>query len=168
MKTSHILFALTILAATLGILFQENLSSIKMTHENQPTNTLSKLWLKMYDLKVTDSLSKPIKYIKVFGNGANTYLYLQKVNQPSLFSTYPQSYTYRLNGDTLLLHIQKSYANIHLNQTAPIEQIAIHRGSLTLTGLMQDSISLLATQNSQLELGNRWQREESDSISDRK
>ena len=121
MKTSRILFALTILVAVLALLFQGNFSSIKMTQENQPVGALSKLWLKMYDLKITDSLSKPVKYIKVFGNGANTHLYVQKVNQPALFSTYPQGYTYQVNGDTLLLHIAKSYANIHLKQDVPIE-----------------------------------------------
>ncbi|PRD47318.1 hypothetical protein [Sphingobacterium haloxyli] len=168
MKTSHTLFALTVLLATLSAVFFGSMGNVKMTHENQPINTLSKLWMKQYDLKVTHELSQPARYLKVIGNGtaSRTYIHIQKTEHPSLFSMTPQNFTHEIKNDTLFIYTTNNYNTINIRQQTPIEQIILRQENAFIMGINQDRLSIDVQESSSLNLGDNWyNREKLDSIS---
>ncbi|MBD1427179.1 hypothetical protein [Sphingobacterium arenae] len=167
MKTSHILFASTILMATLSAIFHTTIGNAKMTHENQPVNTLSAWWMNQYDLKVTHELPQSVKYLKVIGNNraSQTHLYIQKTEQPSLFSMSPQNFTHEIKNDTLFIYATDSYNSIYLRQQTPIEQITLREGNASIVGINQENLTVDVQRGSRLTLGNNWyNRKKTDTI----
>lgn len=163
MKTSNILFILTLVIGFIAIRFFESWGNVKMTADNQPANTLSKLWLKIYDTKVTQELPKPIKYVKLMGSGQRIYLEMQQHKDPHLFSPNPQTFTYTFTGDTLVIQAIGNFAHIVLKQPVPGEHVALHHVKASVVGFSQDKFTIHAHDESSL-LPDLFNRDSRDSV----
>ncbi|RZF58122.1 hypothetical protein [Sphingobacterium corticibacterium] len=163
MKTSNILFILAIATAILGIRSTESLYTVTMTADNQPVNMISSLWLKMYDLKVTQELPTPVKHIKIRGNGNRVFLDFQEQEESSLFSRDPQAFTYSIDFDTLVIDVLHDYTNIVLKQPTPVEQITIYQATVDANGFNQEKLAINAHDESHF-FANRYNRKQIDNI----
>src|SRR5690606_22968877 len=161
MKTSNILFILAIATAILGIRSTESLYTVTMTADNQPVNTISSLWLKMYDLKVTQELPTPVKHIKIRGNGNRVFLDFREQEESSLFSQDPQAFTYSIDFDTLVIDVLHDYTNIVLKQPTPVEQITIYQATVDANGFNQEKLAINAHDESHFS-ANRYNRKQID------
>lgn len=168
MKTSHILFVIALFMGASATFYTGFIGNIKMTTVNKPINSISTFWLKCYDIKVTQDLPHPIKHIKVTGgNDKNLYLKFQKnqTEESTLFSVDPQNFSYEVVGDSLLIQIKSSYANITLQQNAPIASIEAQEVSVNLNSIVQEKLHIAATDKGRFSLSYPFQRnEQQDSI----
>lgn len=155
MKTSNILFILTIIVAYLVIRYYDSVGKVTMTRDNQPTNTLSEFWLKMYDLKVTQELPESVKQIKILGNGIRTiHLNILKSEKPSLLCMSPQNFKYSIEVDTLIIHNTGGLsAHITLQQPLPIEHITVYQAKVYASGFHQDKLSITAQKDGHFSTG---------------
>ncbi|MBD1434833.1 hypothetical protein H8B06_18560 [Sphingobacterium sp. DN00404] len=142
MKTSTILFILAFIIGYIAIRFFDSWGQVSMTMDNQPTNALSKFWLQMYDLRVTQELEKPVKHVKSKGRGERIYLEIQQHEESLLFSRSPQAFTYSRDGDTLIIYNTEQYTHILLRQPIPLDQITLHQAKAFVAGFHQEKLSV--------------------------
>lgn len=154
MKKSDILFISAIFLAVLSIVFSASIGQVKMTRENEPLNSLSKFWMDMYGLKVTENLPQSIKYLRIIGqnNRHPTIIEINNNKQANLFSRQPQSFTYQVNNNTLFLYPKKKYTYIDLNLPKALEKITLCYGNACIV-TQQDSLAIDVQNGSHLSLG---------------
>lgn len=160
MKTSNILFSAAIITAILSIRFSDSWGGVQMTTDNKPVNTTSNLWLKIYDLKITQELPKPVKHLKFLGNGNRISLSIEENEDPRLFSRTPQAFTYAIHADTLVIDVIHDYAFIVLKQAVPVEQITLHQVRLDASGFNQEELSVNVQKESHLSIASDWRDQE--------
>lgn len=156
MKTSNILFSAAIITAILSIRFADSWGQVRMTTDNKPVNTTSNLWLKIYDLKITQKLPKPVKHLKFLGNGNRVSLNIEEKEDSELFSQTPQAFTYAIHADTLVIDVVHDYAYIMLKQAIPVEQITLHQVRLDANGFNQEELSVNAQKESHFSIVQNW------------
>lgn len=156
MKTSNILFIVAIITAILSIRFSDSWGRVQMTTDNKPVNTTSNLWSKIYDLKITQKLPKPVKHLKFLGNGNRISLGIEENEDSKLFSQTPQAFTYAIHADTLVIDVLHDYAFIVLKQAIPVEQIALHQVRVDVNGFNQEKLSVDAQKESHFSIASGW------------
>lgn len=159
MKTSGILLIVSLFLMGLKVVKPELTGIILLKENGEPKNSIVSFWMNAFDHKNTpDTLTVDFKHLKVEGGEKINLEILPEEGEASACFMFPESQTWRMAGDTLIIHAKNNLKGSYIKIYNDVKSLDVVGGTrLLINQMKQGSLQIEVRDRSKLILvSNVW------------